>query len=625
MHADRQYGFVGRIGNVFALKSVATPQQLQYVYEQRTGAELKRFATDAASRLLGLVRLHEQLDGSQPGMQDMTGLGMAGSVVASAQTPRPRQASSGTETPSGGDLFGDAAGDASAAVLPPPGPPPVVGGASRWVKQFTKLPKDMVIGPVTDPKALADGGFSDQVTPEAMAESDRLGRERARKIKEAMQHTWSGYERKAWGADELKPRSGRPQNNWGGMGMTLLDSLDVLWIMGMKEEFKRARDWVADHLSFAKPRSVSFFETTIRALAGLEAAYEVSKDKVFLDKATDIGERLLHAFKTPSGVPHGQVHLTSGRSSNPGWTGSASILAEVGTVQLEFRYLSKHTGRSQFGDAAVNAIKVLQKHQKPNGLYPIYISPQTGAPTNRQVTFGALGDSFYEYLLKTWLQGGKTEPMFREMYDKAMDGMTNILLKRSSPNKLLFVSDWDGTRNNLKMDHLVCFVPGMLALGAHSSAGTGGEANKWRDLKNAKAIAYTCYQMYAKMATGIAPEYVEFRGGDDLMAAPRAPFYILRPEAIESMFILFQLTGNPIFREWGWEMFKAIDQHCKVEYGYGAYPDVRKVGRVPDDRMESFWIAETLKYHYLLQSPDHDISLERYVLNTEAHPLKMFA
>lgn len=67
------------------------------------------------------------------------------------------------------------------------------------------------------------------------------------------------------------------------------------------------------------------------------------------------------------------------------------------------------------------------------------------------------------------------------------------------------------------------------------------------------------------------------------------------------MFIMHQITGNPIYREWGWEMFKAIDKHCKVEHGYGAYPDVRHTGRVPDDRMESFWIAETLKYHYLLQ------------------------
>ena len=132
----------------------------------------------------------------------------------------------------------------------------------------------MVTGPVTDTKALAQGTFSDEVSAAQMAESDRycyirpllcvvhdrhlilvhfvtdvngifrLGRQRAEKIKAAMQHTWSSYESKAFGADELKPRTGRPQNNWGGMGMTLLDSLDVLWIMGMKEEFNRARDWV---------------------------------------------------------------------------------------------------------------------------------------------------------------------------------------------------------------------------------------------------------------------------------------------------------------------------------------------------------------------------------------------
>ena len=84
---------------------------------------------------------------------------------------------------------------------------------------------------------------------------------------------------------------------------------------------------------------------------------------------------------------------------------------------------------------------------------------------------------------------------FREMYDKAMDGATNILLKRSSPSRLAFLSDWDGSRNNLKMDHLVCFAAGMLALGAHTADGTKGEANKWRDLKNGKALGYTCYQV----------------------------------------------------------------------------------------------------------------------------------
>jgi mannosyl-oligosaccharide alpha-1,2-mannosidase len=130
--------------------------------------------------------------------------------------------------------------------------------------------------------------------------------------------------------------------------------------------------------------------------------------------------------------------------------------------------------------------------------------------------------------------------------------------------------------------------------------------------------------MYQRQATGIAPEIVEIPGGPDIEAAAREPFYILRPEAAESLFILHQLTGNPVYREWGWKMFEAIERGCKTAFGYGAHPDVRDPGRTPDDRMESFFLAETLKYLYLLQSPDHSISLARYTFNTEAHPLSIF-
>lgn len=182
--------------------------------------------------------------------------------------------------------------------------------------------------------------------------------------------------------------------------------------------------------------------------------------------------------------------------------------------------------------------------------------------------------------------------MYRRMYDQAMDGMTRLLLKRSRPSNLAYVADWDGGNTQDKMDHLVCFVPGMLALGAFTAAGTDGEEDAVRDLINAKALAYTCYQMYARQATGIAPEFVEFPGGQDLIASARAPFYILRPEAAEALYILHQLTGNPIYREWGWKMFSAIEQYCKTEYGYGAHPDVRDTGRVPDDRMER-WVVQT--------------------------------
>jgi hypothetical protein len=250
------------------------------------------------------------------------------------------------------------------------------------------------------------------------------------------------------------------------------------------------------------------------------------------------------------------LQLATGQSSNPGWTGGASILAELGTLQVEFRYLGHATGESVFARKAEAVIEKMDAVKPARGLYPIYVSADSGVPTTSHVTFGALGDSFYEYLLKVWLQGGRAEPMYRRMYDAAMEGLESTLLKRSRPSNLAYVADWNGASTEDKMDHLVCFVPGMLALGAYHAAGTPGEARAEADLTAAKALAYTCWQMYERTATGIAPEFVEFPGGADLKPADRAPFYILRPEAAESLFILHQLTGNPVYREWGWKMFQ---------------------------------------------------------------------
>ena len=91
---------------------------------------------------------------------------------------------------------------------------------------------------------------------------------------------------------------------------------------------------------------MSGFETTIRSLGGLLAAYDLSKDEVFLKKADELGSRLVKAYDTPSGLPHGSINLQTGRSNNFGWNGNAYILAEVGTLQVESRYLARKTGES---------------------------------------------------------------------------------------------------------------------------------------------------------------------------------------------------------------------------------------------------------------------------------------
>lgn len=131
--------------------------------------------------------------------------------------------------------------------------------------------------------------------------------------------------------------------------------------------------------------------------------------------------------------------------------------------------------------------------------------------------------------------------------------------------------------------------------------------------------------MYARMKTGISPEFVQFYPNKDFQPGRGAPHYLLRPEAVESFFILNQLTGDPIYREWGWEVFSAIERYCKTPSAYGELSNVNDVNQTPRNKMESFFLAETLKYLYLLQDPDTEIDvLHRHVFNTEAHPMRIF-
>ncbi len=136
-----------------------------------------------------------------------------------------------------------------------------------------------------------------------------------------MEHAWSGYETWCWGKDELQPLSNKCNDNYGGMGTTLIDSLSTLWLFGMKEEFDKARDWVKDGLNFYNVEGgVSVFETTIRILGGLLSAYDLSGDRVFKWAADDLGQRLMKAFKTKSIIPYGQVELDNeGKAYNTAW------------------------------------------------------------------------------------------------------------------------------------------------------------------------------------------------------------------------------------------------------------------------------------------------------------------
>ena len=234
---------------------------------------------------------------------------------------------------------------------------------------------------------------------------------------------------------------------------SLVDALDTLWLMGMKDEFYEARDWVRDKLKHSPPGDVSVFETTIRSLGGLLSAYDLSGDKVFLDKAEDLGKRLQKAYNTKSGLPHGSVNLSTGSSHNFGWYGNNFILAEIGTQQIEYRYLSHATGNAEYAKKSDRVFELLEEKMPEDGLLGEGFSERGGtiSVTKDKVSFGAMGDSMYEYMIKQWLQSGKKEKRFRDMWDRSMNGVHDQLVHKSSPNGLTYLADREHGRLNHKM------------------------------------------------------------------------------------------------------------------------------------------------------------------------------
>jgi len=444
--------------------------------------------------------------------------------------------------------------------------------------------------------------------------------ERQRAVVAAFQHAWQGYRTYAWGKDHLKPIS-KTHQTWFNLGLTLIDSLDTMLVMNLKEEFKEAQGWVKESLNFDINKDVNLFETTIRVLGGLLSTYHLSKEKIYLDKAVDLADRLLTAFDTPSGIPFSDVNLKTRRGHAPKWSPDSST-SEVTTIQLEFRDLSRATGNPKYEEAVAKVSQQVHELPKTSGLVPIYINANTGKFRQYStITLGARGDSYYEYLLKQWLQTGQTLDYLRQDYNESMEGVMSKLVARTVPGNLLFVGEILGGGKDFKpkMDELVCFLPGTLALGAHLGLPKGHQ-------KLAEELAYTCYLTFARQPTFLAPEisYFNYEPGStkDFYVKPNDAHYLLRPETVESLFYLYYFSGNKTYQDWGWQIFQGIETYTKVSGGYTTISNVRNpLDTRPRDMMESFFLGETLKYLYLLFADRHEVDLDRWVFNTEAHLL----
>lgn len=440
-------------------------------------------------------------------------------------------------------------------------------------------------------------------------------------VREALRHLWRGYHDSAWGSDEVRPISGGPGGKWGNIGIAILDTMDTLWLAGMHEEFDQGQNWVAS-MKLDGPANrfhTSFFEMTIRGLGGLLSSYALSERPIFLEKAKELGSHLLHAFPSKEQpdlvwpAAYMDIRKPSSIEASASWLGK-SILADVGSNVLEFSYLSEASKDPRYKAAGdgneAELLKLAETTQRH--LTPKFLDPKSHRHATDDVSVGSYADSYFEYLLKGYIQSGRKNHRLLVEWKEAMEEMRKKLVRTSKGGYTFIAMDTNPRSDS--MEHLSCFMGGLLALGSYYVPES--ERESWW-LPVGAEITRTCYELYHQSPSGLAPEiatidktiYAEDRG------------YRMRPETLESLFYLYRITGNETYRDWSTEIFNAINKHARTEYGFASVRDVTRVPVRLVDSQETFVGAETFKYALLVHLPSTALPLDKFVLNTEAHPL----
>ncbi|KAG7157929.1 ER degradation-enhancing alpha-mannosidase-like protein 1-like [Homarus americanus] len=438
-----------------------------------------------------------------------------------------------------------------------------------------------------------------------ISENERL---RLKKdTKEMFYFGYDSYMKYAYPKDELNPIycNGRgpdydnPSNInindiLGDYSLTLIDALDTLAILGDAGEFRKAVTLVIENVSFDKNSTVQVFEANIRLLGALLSAHLLIQDEnkpfgnlepewydgELLEMASDLASRFLPAFdNSKTGLPHPRVNL---REGVPEGSRTDTCTAGAGSLLVEFGVLSRLIG---------NAVDV-----------------DTGKWVGELSGVGAGLDSFYEYLLKAYILFGHPEDfaMFNETYS-----VIKQYMRRGRPHcnsgsgdhpLYVNVDMKNGGTQTTWIDSLQAAFAGIQVL-----AGDVEEAICTH------ALYYTIWKKY-----GVLPERFNWQ-----RISPDVMFYPLRPEFVESTYLLYQATRNPFYLHVGRDILTSLNNLTKAQCGYATIHSV--LDMTLEDRMESFFLSETCKYLYLLFDVDNPVNLNshRYMFTTEGHILPL--
>ncbi|KAJ4289256.1 hypothetical protein N0V88_007006 [Collariella sp. IMI 366227] len=440
---------------------------------------------------------------------------------------------------------------------------------------------------------------------------------RQQAVRTAFLRSWNAYKQHAWLKDELAPVSSRGKDTFGGWAATIVDGLDTLWIMGLQDEFAIAASAAAQiDWSQTSNAAANLFEITIRHLGGLLSAYDLSGEPALLQKAIELGNMLYMGFDTPNRMPPFWLEFYPAKKGSQ-LAGLNDPAASPCSLSLEFTRLSLLTGNPKYYDAVARINDFLEQSQdesKIPGLWPKHINfRDKRVDQDAGFTLGALADSMYEYLPKMAALLGQRDTAFQKMYRKAMASVEkHMLMQPMVPDgdkegrNVLFVGDAHVREGRIELapesQHLTCFAGGMFGLG-------GKLFDEAKHVDIGERLARGCAWAYNAFPTGLMPEIFNIvachdgdsacRWDEDRWQAERTANmpkgfkntrdtrYILRPEAIESVFLLYRMTGKEDLRELAWRMFQAIMKATETPLAYSAISDVNvKQKTTKSDSME---------------------------------------
>ncbi|WP_095011939.1 glycoside hydrolase family 47 protein [Tsuneonella mangrovi] len=419
-------------------------------------------------------------------------------------------------------------------------------------------------------------------------------------VRDQMEFAWDNYRRLAWGKDEIRPVSGTfssfPLKD-RHLGLSLIEALDTLWVMGLDEAFAAGVDWVKGNLDFAVDGEVSVFETSIRLVGGLLSAHHASGDPALLAKARDLADRLLPAFDTPTGMPRRFINLATGETRQ-----SVTSPADIATYLPEWGTLSLLTGDERYVEATKRAAVAVFERRSKLGLVATQIDVDTGEWHSRRATVGSYCDSFFEYLWDSWQLLGDAD--CKAMYNVC----TSAILKHQQVwrDGALWFADVDfetGEIVSTEQDELASFYGGLLGQGGAMKEGA----------------AYTESWAALQARYGILPEGYDYLAGEATQMTNS-----LRPELADSAFTLWLIDRDPRWRSIGRDHFLAMKQFNRAPFGFTDMADVTSNPKRQADHCPGYWWSEQMKYYYLLFSDTPRFDYARNYLTTEGNVLQGF-